>query len=300
MRIFSIASLLALAFPLWAASGSSTFKHLKMSPSPRITGLSQAGSALPSSSQDASTFPAAAAGVDHSWIMGSQMRLTDKLGASYNSLQIVEPLGAGLWKLALGVDFLRVNPLTQRDEDGFATGEFGAGSWNGRIGLSRKIGAWHVGSQFAYTHSTIAEYSGQGIMADVQILVPVRHWLSASVSILHWGWADSYDSEEEITPRTIQSGLAIQLPAWGAFQSRILMDLRQEVESKWEPLYGLEVLYAHLLTLRVGHQAGEGLRYPSAGLGIRVGSLEASYAYAGAPMESELGGNHQFGLALAF
>lgn len=300
MRVFSIASLLALALPIWAASGTATFKYLKLSASPRLSALSQAGSALSGSAQDASTFPAAAASVDQSWIMGSQIRLSDKLGASYNSLQMIEPLGNGTWKLAVGADFLKVNPLTQRDEDGFTTGDFGAGAWNGRIGLSRKVGAWLLGGQCTYTHTTIAEYSGQGILADVQILAPIRHWLSASVSLLHWGWADRYDSEKEITPRTLQSGLAIQLPTWGAFQSRILMDLRQEVESKWEPLYGLEVLYAHILTLRMGHQAGDGWRYPSAGLGVRIGALEASYAYAGAPVDSELGGNHQFGLALAF
>lgn len=291
----------AFSWDLGAASGESTFKYLKLSPSPRTSGLAGAGLAKSTSATDAMSHPIGALSAQKSWVAGSQLRLSEKIGATYNSLQIVEPFRSfGQLKIFVGGDFLVVDPLQGRDEDGFVTGDFGANAWNARLGAAQQWGAWKLGAQATYTHASIAETSAQGFLGDLQIGVNALSWLSVSAQASHLGWSDT----EDPTPLIFQLGWAAETPQLGQFAPTILLDFRREIGAKFETIVGLETIYAKILVLRLGMNLGEkldeGKRLPSAGLALLLGHLEASYAYIGAPMDSQLKGNHQFGLAVGF
>lgn len=279
----------------WALeSGAASHGYLTIAGSPRVAALSGAGLANPAGGTDAAWNPMAAAFAEGSVIQGSQARLSERLGANLNSLQLIQPVGSV--NILAGVTFLDVDALQGRDEFGNSTGEFGAYAWGGRLGIASDSGAFVWGVQGMFHHFNLEQYDSRSALMDVVLgygIGPVR----IAAGAFHAGWVEKFATEKEYAPFVLQSGISYKLPMPGVLVWTIHTDLRRQTDGPKEVLLAMESQYTKVLVLRLGLDATAKTLAPSGGVGLNLGPLEVSYAYQS---NKALLGNHHFGLGYQF
>lgn len=276
-------------------SGAASHGYFTIAGSPRVAALSGAGLADPSGATDASWNPMAAAFAKGSQVQGSQARLSERLGANYNILQVIQP--AGPVRILGGLNFLDVEALEGRDDLSNSTGQFGAFAWAGRLGLASDSGAFVWGVQGSFSHYNIEQYNSRSVLADVVLGYSILKHLRFAAGVFHAGWVEEFDTAKEYAPMTLQAGLSYQLSLPGFLAWTVHTDLRRQTDGPKEVLLGLETFYTKVLVLRLGLDATAKDLAPSGGIGLMLGPMEASYAYQS---NKALLGTHHFGLGYCF
>jgi len=300
--VIRIIFLLALAFSLaqarleWGGeTGASTLKYHTIATTPRQAALAGAGLADPGLPSESAWNPMAAAWATRASVSGDQGRLSDRLGAQWNTLQMIQPVSS--LRLLIGANFLDVNALHGYDEDAMSTGDYGAYAWCARLGLASDSGAFTWGMQGSVDHYNIAEFDANAVMADFVLGYAVGSRLRMAAGIFHYGYVQSFDTQDEVAPLTLQAGLSYKLPLVGPLGWTLHTDLRRTNGGSREVLLGIESFYARFLVLRLGADVAAQTIRPSGGLGLNIGPVEASYGYAA---NNALKGNHHFGLGYSF
>ncbi len=275
-------------------SGAASHGYITIASSPRTAALSGAGLADPAGTSDATWNPMAAAFARSALVQGSQTRLSERLGANYNNLNVIQPF-RNVHVLA-GANFLDVDDLDGRDEDGKSTGKFGSFAWGGRLGIASDSGAFVWGVQGMFNHFNLDNYDSRSALADAVLgdgVGPVRFAAGA----FHFGWVEEFATEKEYAPLTLQAGLSYKLSLPGVLAWTVHTDLRRQTDGPKEVLLGIESHYTKVLVLRMGLDATADELAPSGGVGLNLGPVEASYAYQS---NKALKGNHVFGLGYRF
>ena len=120
-------------------------KYLTIESSPREAGLAGSGLADPTSAIEAAGNPMAGAWTDQPVISGSQAILAARLGAYWNTFQVVQPLQSV--RLLIGANFLDVSDIQGYDEDANPTASYGVFAYSARLGLASDSGAFTWGLQ---------------------------------------------------------------------------------------------------------------------------------------------------------
>jgi len=228
-------------------------------------------------------------------ISGSQAILADRLGAYWNTLQVVQPFQNV--HVLVGANFLDVNSIHGYDDDATYTGDYGASAYSVRLGLASDSGAFTWGLQGSYQHYAINQFNNTAFLCDAVLGYRIGSRVRVAAGAFHMGWVGSFDAQPEYVPLTLQAGVSTI-----AFDRKNLLvevhtDLRRATDGPKELLLGIESTYAKTLVLRLGIDALSSNPIPSAGLALNLGPVQASYGYTG---NRELKGNHQFGLSYLF
>ena len=277
------------------ASGASSLKYRTIAVTPRQAALAGSGMAEPGLPSEAAWNPMAAAWATRPSMSGDQGRLSDRLGAQWNTMQLVQPVSSV--RLLVGANFLDVGDLHGYDEDAMPTGDFAAFAWSARLGLASDSGAFTWGMQGSVDHYNIAEFDANAIMADLVLGYAVGSRLRFAAGVFHYGYVQSFETQDEVAPLTLQAGASYKMPFPGPLDWRVHTDLRRTNGGPREVLLGLESIYSRFLVFRIGSDLASKAIRPSAGIGLNVGPLEASYGYAAS---DALKGNHHFGLGYTF
>lgn len=275
--------------------GSASHKYLWIPSTPRQAALAGSGLADPNSALEASANPMAGAWSSRATLSGSQARLSERLGASWNSLETTQPWGP--IRLLFGGNYLDVADLSGRDEFGNSSGEFAAFAWGLHTGLASDSGALTWGMRTSFHHYNIGEFDSRALLADASLGYALGQRIRFAAAAFHWGWVEEFATEEERAPFTLQVGVSARPPIPGVLAWQVHADLRRSTGAKAEFLVGLESSYQQALVLRLGTNASARDIRPSGGVALRLGGVEASYGYAA---HAQLRGNHHFGLGYSF
>jgi hypothetical protein len=277
--------------------GSSSYKVMKVAPTARQTALAGSGLANPGSATESAWNPMAAAWANSPQISINQVRLSDRLGANWNTLQVVQPLGSV--RVSAGVNFLDVKDFAERDDlTGATTGSFGAFVWSERLALASGPGAFTWGLQGSFSHFNISNYDSRAVLADAVMGYGLSKSWRLAAGLFHFGWVESFDAKQDLAPTTLQAGISYHLNFPESLDWNVHTDLRRSNDGLREYMLGIESTYRKFLTLRMGSQVTSQTETTiNGGIGLLLGSVEASYAYAA---HKSLKGSHSFGLAYGF
>ena len=308
VSIFSLRNLCALALSVtaWASpvcagwqwglpEGGTTLKFLSLPLSPRTAALGGAGLASPVDGSGQFVSPLASSAVQEPTLGFTQVQLAERIGGSLSAVDYVLPLGTSL-HLHGGMEYLGYDDLQGRDENGLATGSYGAGAYALQLGSSGVSGPLYYGITGRFAHQSIDGYGAMALLGDAGLGFRVNPYFSFAAAVTNWGWVEPYDGYAESAPLAVQAGTSVKVPL-RPFAISLHGDLYRRADSKAQVLTGLELEYQHLLSLRLGYPFRDGENGLSAGLGLKAGPLGFSYAYASRPA---LKGNHHFGVSLAF
>jgi len=295
--LLSILSMACFAGDYWNADpGASSMKFLCLKASPRQAAISGAGVAFPASPAELARNPLASLSAEKAEIGLNQIIFSDDVDAHFTSLYYALPYKQ--FAFSAGLEFLGYGDLEGRDEDGFLTGEYSSSAYALQLGVgfSPNMFRWAVSARFA--SQTIDDATAFGFLADAGAMVNLNKYFSFGASLTNVGYVTSYESEHEVPPTALQSGITALIPKLYIFNVALHADLYRRADSDMHFLTGLELAYHDILVLRMGYalrpDTEDGL---SGGLGIHFGKIEVEYAYAANP---SLGGNHHLRLGLKF
>ena len=276
--------------------GASSMKFLRITPTARQAGLAGAGLADPGSASEAGWNPMAGAWANSAVVHTDLVQLSDHLGARWSSLQVVQPLSK--LHLLVGAGFLDVKDMQARDEDGNATGNFGAYAWTGKLGVSSDSGALTWGITGSYNHQTIAEFGAYAVLCDAVMGYRLGHNFRFAAGFFHAGYVSSFDTASEQAPMTLQAGLSWRLDFAQRNSFTAHADIRRDNDGQEVILLAGESTYAGVVSFRAGSalDAG-GYTGINGGLGVDMGYVAVSYGY---DADRNLKGNHHFSLDFRF
>lgn len=276
------------------APGATTLKYLKTATSARQTALAGAGMAWAPGSEVAGN-PLATTFDTIAQVAINQRIYSAHIGASLSQVSWSQPLGA--WRIFAGGDFLQWDNLAGRDEFGHPTGEFGAGTWALRGGVSHASPTgWRKGINVRYAQQQIAEFISHAVLADAAVGYDILDRWYFSAGAFNWGWVGAFATESEIPPAELKAGLAYRTH-YRAFSSTAHLDLQRYVDEDPRLNSGLEIAWQQFIYLRLGAAWGNNKNLYGTGLGLRTQQFSLDYGFE---TNSHTAANHSFSLAVFF
>ncbi|MDR1760421.1 MAG: PorV/PorQ family protein [Fibrobacter sp.] len=276
--------------------GGTTMKFLSMPVSPRTAALAGAGIASPENASEASRNPVATAASSEAHLGVNQILFSDITAANFTSVYFGNSFR--YLNMSASLEFLNYDDLEGRDENGFLTGDFGAGAWALQLGVGSTPSAFRWGLSARFASETIENASAFAFLADAGGAFQLNRYVSFGAAIRNFGWVSEYESEKEYAPLSLQAGVTGIYPVTSAFSLALHADAYRRTDYQAEWLLGSEIAYKKILVLRGGYAfRGDTDGGVSGGLGIRAGALQLDYAYSARPA---VGGNHHIGLGLYF
>ncbi len=301
-RVLSFLFLVVCVSNVWAGDywnaepGASTMKFLYLKPAPRAAALGGAGIASPESPSELSRNPLAVLSAENAEIGWNQIVFSDETDADFLSLYYALPYKNFAFSAAL--EFIGYGDLEGRDEDGFKTGNFTASAWAIQLGAGYKHSQFKYALSARFASQTIDEMTAIAFLADGAVSVDLNRYLAFGAAVTNAGYVSEYESGHEVPPTAVQAGLTGMYPITKIFDLSLHADLYRRADSDMYGLFGGEMTYRKILTLRAGYavrpDTDDGV---SGGLGIRFGQIHVEYAYAANPT---LGGDHHISIGLQF
>jgi len=275
--------------------GGTTLKVLSLPLAPRSASLAGAGIASPLSGAEMFGNPLAASRMSEATFGLGQVQFAEKVGGTLSYLHFVQPTGGPL--LTGGMEYLRYDDISGRDEDGLATGSYGAGTYAVQLGMAGAPGPFSYGFSGRFASQSIAGFHSRAVLCDAGAGFRLNRHVAFATVMTNFGWVEPYADRAETAPLAVQAGVSASYPLRAGFEGRLHGDLYRRADSGPQMLTGAELVYQNKLFWRMGYPFRAGDDGPSAGLGFRLGSVGADYAYSSRPA---LKGNHHFSLDLSF
>lgn len=282
--------------PLSALAGTGTTggELLRFGFSARPTALGSAGRALSGELASLSLNPAALARLSTRQVLFTAQSLYE--GLSYQGLAVAEPQGDGV--LGFTVRRLDEGVLTGRDESGYLTGSYGAGSWNVSV-----AGGWaltptfDLGLTVGYLSETIAQVTAGTPIADCGFQWRVTEGLRLGGAFTHVGLGLKF--VQAVTPLPLTGSLGLAWTPWSDGPTVQVDGILPLGEAPFLNL-GVEGSLASLLVVRAGYsgdpakEVGWGV---TAGVGVQFPAFGLDYAYLPA---GRLGLTHQVSVVMRY
>jgi len=281
--------------------GGVSMKYLSMQVSARSAAMSGAGVADVSRVSEVSRNPLAMSLADNAEFGVNRLVYDESNGDNFTSAYFGLPFSLARMPLSLGmtVDFLGYDDIEGRDEFGNETSSYAAYAWSVKAGLGSrgKVFNWAVSARFAT--QTIDDESAIAFLGDVGGSYRVNKYLAFAATLTNFGYMGDYDGADEVAPMALQAGLTGIIPITERWNIHASADAYRRADTDPYWLFGGEVNYANILSLRAGYavrpDTEDGI---SCGLGLVFGMIVFDYGYA--PRPAFEGGQHYVSIGLKF
>jgi len=217
---------------------------------------------------------------------------TEFLGAS---LPLGNDQSLGLSLLTTTVSDIEIRTRPGPAEGTFTSRDLAMGLTYARtIGSDLRIG---LTGRFLYQKILINEATGLSFDAGFRTHV-LTNDLDVGLAVLNLGKMSVLQSQGTVLPALVRAGVGYAAWKTDDFDLRVEGDaVRNIPDKRFYAAAGGEILFQHMVALRVGNEFGSEGRGFAAGLGFRYGLFSLDYAYA--TIKQDLGTTHTFTLGLA-
>lgn len=288
----------AMAGKHWGADNV-TMKFLAMSASAKAASLSGAGVVSPSRISEVSRNPLATSVADTAEFGLNQIAFNEGVADNYSAVYFGMPVSNNL-SASLSAEFLGYKDLQGYDEDGMETSEYGAYAWTFLLGLASRNEVFNWGVSARYAYQSIDDEGGYMIVGNIGGSYQVNKFLIFGAVLTDAGYASEYMDEDNYPPMALQAGITGIIPINNSWKFKISADAyrRTDVKNQW--LFGGELSFYEILTLRMGYairpEADDNT--VSCGIGLAFSMIVFDYSYQPHP---ELdAANHFFSVGLKF
>jgi len=281
--------------------GGVSMKFLSMQVSGRSAAMSGAGVADVSHVSEVSRNPLAMSVANEAEFGLNQLVFDETSSDNFTSAYFGLPFTFAKMPLTLGMslDYLGYEDIEGRDEYGNETSEYAAYAFSFKAGVGSrgKVFNWAASARFA--SQTIDDESAIAFLGDIGGSYRVNKYLAFAATLTNFGYMGDYDGEDEVAPMALQAGLTGILPITENWNIHASADAYRRADTDPYWLFGGEVNYAEILSLRVGYairpDTEDGI---SCGLGLSFGMIVFDYGYA--PRPAFEGGLHYVSIGLRF
>lgn len=204
--------------------------------------------------------------------------------------------------LAIGINYTSVKEIPIRTRPGDPDATFNANFFFGS--LSTGFVVWDklsFGGTIKYLYEGLLNDEANGIGFDLGVSYETEiNGLSFSSSIRNLGSMNSFREEETKLPVDFRIGSAYKI---GVPIARLEIVTVAELQKYLDVddihfHFGGDIVYDHIIALRIGYQSGYISRDFTAGIGLMWGNLAFDYAYL--PFSLDLGNANLFSLCFKF
>jgi len=203
---------------------------------------------------------------------------------------------------AIGFNYTNVSDIEIRTRPGDPETTFNANYFFGS--LSTGFYVWDklsFGTTIKYLYEGLLNDEATGLGFDFGLNYETEiNGLSISSSIRNLGSMNSLRVEETKLPVDLRFGSAysFELPA-AKFDFIVAAELQKYLDTDDTHInFGGDIIYDHIISLRLGYQAGYESRSFTGGIGLMWGNLSFDYAYM--PFSLDLGNANLFSLRFKF
>ena len=306
---FTVAFCLA---PVYAGSpGSAAASFLKLSPSPRGTGMGEAYTSIAEDAYSAWWNPAGLGSVEGPELAATYNDSMEDVTSQY--LSMAYPIRYGS-TLGFNITRLSVAPFQGYDAQGVKIGkvdssDLAIGGAYGRSLLKDEIErpVLNVGAGLKVISEKLYNASANTAALDlgaVYYIRPANYWMSkepaqefrVAAAVKNIGPGLKFDKRSSPLPMSVTLGGSWQSHPGGSASLTLSLDQTYANDEKYYAAFGAEYVAFQLLSLRAGYRTGQaigsGLRI---GVGFRLSLMDIDYSMS---PYGELGAMHKLGVSM--
>ena len=280
---------LPFALEVNAPEGSASFGFLKLSLSPRSVGLGGAGAGLVSGIADADLNPAAAARDSGGIAFGQTYLSSVSATGSFAEWNIP-------WdkrRITVQVRYLGYDNIPGYSESNQSTADYGAHTIKMQAGTAGNALGFDYGASAAFAQNNIDDKTYAAGLLNLGLWRSFPQGMSAGLSVMNADFwiSKATDGSAIIAPTVFQGGVAYSHTLLGNLQVSGAVDARKPNDEEMSLPIGVEAIWQHVLSVRLGHQDLREMRlYHSSefstaattlGLGLQWSRYGVEYAYQG-------------------
>ncbi|NBB89443.1 MAG: type IX secretion system protein PorQ [Bacteroidetes bacterium] len=198
-RVFVVFFLFVSLVSLYGQRGTSIFSFTQLSPSARLTGLGQHGTALMDADPLLSRSNPAALSPEIDWTAGAQFGALSP-GIQFGQAFLANRSDKADLQWLAGASFVNFGEFISANPMGVQTGNFKARDLSFFLGLSKKVyERLYAGMSVEFLQSELAEFSSSGMAAHIGLMYWVEEkQFTVGMAWRNMGWQwSSYDIENE-------------------------------------------------------------------------------------------------------